>query len=455
MKELYQPIWKRSPHGPSYIPTQVFGAALVDLLVGRGPSDAVCGIRAALEGAAVDPVCAGLATALRDALKTLDDGTAEALASAACSDERDDPKARGRRRDMLAKHMERVAASTQRALFLSLVEAADGPQRQDISGRFVALARVGASSNRVWRAVAGMPPSAARTALLAWFEATGPESRARAAEGMETIVRGGADGCTQLQELVRTLPAGHLRDVINRCVSEAEEAARATAMLDLLRLADRPAEELRRAVELVVGDGETGRLLTSLLDRSTRSVADARHRLEGWFDHAMEHCSATYKRKSQLWLLGIAAVVVAVFNVDAVRVTKELVENVSAREAIVRVARQRASEAPPAGGGAVRGGDDAAVSRLQTNVDRALAMPPGLGWKDDPVWTQPPAQQAWVLWLSKIAGLLVSVAALSLGAPFWFSVVNIATNLRVVGEPPRPKQQQGNEGTARSREDDA
>jgi hypothetical protein len=40
----------------------------------------------------------------------------------------------------------------------------------------------------------------------------------------------------------------------------------------------------------------------------------------------------------------------------------------------------------------------------------------------------------------KILGLLVTVLAISLGAPFWFDLLNRLVNLRSTGKPPDPRR---------------
>ena len=39
-------------------------------------------------------------------------------------------------------------------------------------------------------------------------------------------------------------------------------------------------------------------------------------------------------------------------------------------------------------------------------------------------------------WLLKLAGLLLSIVAISMGAPVWFDVLGQVVNLRMAGTPP-------------------
>jgi hypothetical protein len=44
------------------------------------------------------------------------------------------------------------------------------------------------------------------------------------------------------------------------------------------------------------------------------------------------------------------------------------------------------------------------------------------------------------VWVKKIVGLLMSVVALTLGAPFWFDVLNRLVNVRTSGNRPDTDQ---------------
>ncbi|HWO47495.1 MAG TPA: hypothetical protein VNM41_05485, partial [Solirubrobacterales bacterium] len=47
-------------------------------------------------------------------------------------------------------------------------------------------------------------------------------------------------------------------------------------------------------------------------------------------------------------------------------------------------------------------------------------------------------------WLVSIAGWLISIAAISLGAPFWFDTLGKLSNLRMAGKKPEEKPAEKN-----------
>jgi hypothetical protein len=76
---------------------------------------------------------------------------------------------------------------------------------------------------------------------------------------------------------------------------------------------------------------------------------------------------------------------------------------------------------------------DAAEQLAKANADLASAGIQ-LGW------TAPPSGAG--AWASKIIGLLVSILAISLGAPFWFDILNRVMQVRAAGASPREKKPQ-------------
>ncbi|MGB0713096.1 MAG: hypothetical protein ACPGUC_06000, partial [Gammaproteobacteria bacterium] len=70
---------------------------------------------------------------------------------------------------------------------------------------------------------------------------------------------------------------------------------------------------------------------------------------------------------------------------------------------------------------------DRALARTQEAFALSGAASLGIGWQ-----AFHPDPSAWV---TKVFGLLVSLFAVSLGAPFWFNVLRNLVNLRATGMP--------------------
>jgi hypothetical protein len=109
------------------------------------------------------------------------------------------------------------------------------------------------------------------------------------------------------------------------------------------------------------------------------------------------------------------------------------------RAAVVAAAQARVQTVPP--------------PTTQSSIDQTLSEIEGLGVLRLPVgWTGQPLPWASATgtspkptdvprdpgaWVQKLLGLLVTAAAVSLGAPFWFDMLNKAVNLRAAGQPPK------------------
>ena len=164
-----------------------------------------------------------------------------------------------------------------------------------------------------------------------------------------------------LEEAINALPSGAMRD----------------AMLTLYRDADRQAQRFRTGAEQ-------------------------------WFDDSMERVSGWYKRYAQRVLWVTALVLVLVFNIDTLQIGRTLWRDDAARAAIVQQAEQATQQGQQ--------GTNA------TNAAKALPIP--VGWNLWKTGTDPGDIPTGTSILAKILGLLLSAAALTLGAPFWFDLLS-------------------------------
>jgi hypothetical protein len=169
--------------------------------------------------------------------------------------------------------------------------------------------------------------------------------------------------------------------------------------------------------------------LTGLLKRANGDARRFQALAEEWFDDAMERVSGWYRRKVQVALTVIAVLVVVAINVDTIQVATNLWRDQSVRSAVVASAQTTAGGAPTQ---AECGTPGACLQEVATTVNRLEALEIPLGWagSNGPRWDE-------VGWYpSKLLGLALTVAALSLGAPFWFDLLSKVARLRASGAPP-------------------
>jgi hypothetical protein len=156
-----------------------------------------------------------------------------------------------------------------------------------------------------------------------------------------------------------------------------------------------------------------------------------------WFDESMERVSGWYKRKNQIALLVIAAVVVIWANANVLRYASALNTNPTARAMVVAAAETASASAQPS---QVPDSGTAGTPAIpQATLDQLRTLDFALGWdtaaKDSrhlpaTIGEIPSAIGANLL------GWLLAIAAVSMGAPFWFDALKNLVNLRATGNKP-------------------
>ncbi|HLN13414.1 MAG TPA: hypothetical protein VK587_09490 [bacterium] len=209
----------------------------------------------------------------------------------------------------------------------------------------------------------------------------------------------------------------------------------ATTLLDVLNIADvatgpAAAAAVRARVDAIPNAKIRG-ALQAMLNQFGNAPQGLRRSVELWFHDAMDRASGMYKRRVQVIIFVLAAVITVVLNADTLTFANRLAQD-PALVARVASAAQTAVQ-PPA-----PGAQPTPPSETQAEADLvALQLP--IGWSLAHTGTDPravPTDVAGIL--SKLLGLLFTAAAVSLGAPFWFDFLGRLVNLRLTGQPPQP-----------------
>jgi hypothetical protein len=155
--------------------------------------------------------------------------------------------------------------------------------------------------------------------------------------------------------------------------------------------------------------------------------------LEKWFDSAMDRAAGWYKRQAQLTSMVIGLVIAVAANADVVYVAGRLWSDASLRASVTA-----AAEAFHADSGSAPPSTGTLTEQLTTNLKTLQSSTLPVGWSAGP--TQqcvpqlcPPADGKWDSILLMIAGWIVTALATSLGAPFWFDLLNKALQIRSSG----------------------
>jgi hypothetical protein len=191
---------------------------------------------------------------------------------------------------------------------------------------------------------------------------------------------------------------------------------------------------LRDAIDKITNKNVRGALL-ALYDEARGDLAKFRASVEAWFNSVMERVSGAYKRWTQVIIFLLGAAVTVGLNVDTIAIVTLLSQDKGARGRAVAAAEEyvRQHKDQPAAGksdGAPgpQTGDEAKIEdklRKQIEADLGQLGSVGLplGWSEATL-SRGDKEPLVLWWLSKAVGWLLTAFAISLGAPFWFDLLN-------------------------------
>jgi hypothetical protein len=184
--------------------------------------------------------------------------------------------------------------------------------------------------------------------------------------------------------------------------------------------------------------------LLALLRDAGNDVAAFRQAVEQWYDEQMGRVSGWYKRWAQRRLLLAGALLAVVMNVDSIAIARSLYEDEPVRKAAV-------AQAVSAQGCPDLAADPRACLAGQQNILRGLSVPLGWNLGDAVAECREPGRGAtcWPgeVWKAvtdtgggglplRLLGWLLTAAAVSFGAPFWFDALSKLGSLRTAGRRP-------------------
>jgi hypothetical protein len=138
--------------------------------------------------------------------------------------------------------------------------------------------------------------------------------------------------------------------------------------------------------------------------------------VEKWFNDSMDRLSGWYKRYVIYFLLGLAIAVTIGFNVNTIRIATELWSQPQLSAAIS--AEAQATTSP---------NSHTDIPTVKQALNDAQTLPVGWGSVNQP---------SSVGWGTTIIGWLITIVAISFGAPFWFDLLTRMNSLSLSGPPP-------------------
>jgi hypothetical protein len=247
--------------------------------------------------------------------------------------------------------------------------------------------------------------------------------------------------------VVSRVPA--LRRLVGRGPSYVPSRTFAMVLLDTLQNhpGTLPPAEGARSVD---------RVLALLWKEAKNDPDQFRANVETWFNDSMERVSGWYKRRTQMLLLIWAAVVTIGTNADTLVIAKTLWRDPALRQALVERAEGYVATEPRPGAAPVTTPADSAQYEAAIEDLAELQLP--IGWDDPaaapggdtslrlindtgddwpgPIWA-PGGVQRWLQAANRHSiGWLLTILAVSMGAPFWFDTLNRIMSVRTAGKAP-------------------
>jgi hypothetical protein len=175
---------------------------------------------------------------------------------------------------------------------------------------------------------------------------------------------------------------------------------------------------------------DTQKALLGLLDDARGDIDKFRANIEAWFDDTMARVSGWYKRQSQLILVVIGIVITLALNANTLTIGERLWKDTALRAAVVQQATAATTgENPP----------KRTPNQAAEDIDKVVKLGIPIGWTSK-FGDLPFTGKDWQakLFYHHIAGWLLTILAISFGAPFWFDTLSRLSRLRSSGKPEQP-----------------
>jgi len=222
-----------------------------------------------------------------------------------------------------------------------------------------------------------------------------------------------------------------------------------TVLIDILHKTEdgiKTAKTLRD--DLRAQSSPVAQAILSVMDHTETELANVRKSIENWFDASMDRVGGWYKKWTQVVLLIITAVIVIGCNVDTINLTSALMNDKALREGLVVAAQDVAKNASasmiPNASGTLQPEESTKVAQQIQKQIGNLPLPIGWGEYQKEIKVQQNNYLNYIV--LKIAGLAITVFAISLGAPFWFDTLSKLINIRNNGRKPGDGGNGGDKG---------
>lgn len=192
-------------------------------------------------------------------------------------------------------------------------------------------------------------------------------------------------------------------------------------------------------------------MLLQLHHESFSNLDTFKLKIGAWFDEAMERNTGTYKKNAQNAVLIFSILVTLAANVDSIKLANYFYDNkdqaakvadaaesmIKDKEVIARIQalKDHAKDTATAADTALLTAIKTDLTSIREQHDKLVALKLPIGWGSDDDAPSAARLSAGQI-VSTVAGWIITAIAVSLGAPFWFDMLNKLVNLRSAGRKP-------------------
>ncbi len=183
-------------------------------------------------------------------------------------------------------------------------------------------------------------------------------------------------------------------------------------------------------------------IVSTLAAGGSNDINKIKAGIEDWYNSSMDRVSGWYKRRVQKIVFVLGFLLVLFMNADSIAMFSNLVNDRPLRSSIVDAAQRMP---------ATTSTDSTSTEKIKANINSLyqLGLPIGWRWKSclnnsqnaitnfnavPAFYTKTLKASLWQ-WFLKVLGWLITAFAISLGAPFWFDVLNKVMVVRSTVKP--------------------
>lgn len=196
-------------------------------------------------------------------------------------------------------------------------------------------------------------------------------------------------------------------------------------------------EAVRLSIRRNMGKTQAGRALRTLAEQSGDDLNVMRENIETWFNGSMDRVSGVYKRRTQWMIFTMGFILTVLLNINTVTIVKRLSTDTTLRNLIVAEAEAFANK------------PNAQQPDYEANRKQLEGLGLPIGWPNGFVIFPTPFN-AWDHIFLPFIGWLFTAGAVSLGAPFWFDLLNKFMVIRATVKPHEKSLEEGSEDRQQS-----